>query len=289
MTIRSYGVAAVAMLCGGLLAGCTRGCSPPKPATVRLATTTSVENSGLLNVLLPAFRNRTGIEVQVMSMGTGRALAIARNGDCDVVLVHDPRAEETFIHEGWGVDRRLVMYNDFVIVGPPADSAGIRGAASAVEALRKIAESGSTFVSRGDNSGTHEKEKELWQAGGLEPSGKWYCSVGAGMGEAIVMANERRAYVLTDRGTFLQFRSKIDLAVLVEGGKVLTNPYHVIAVNPARHFHVKYEQAMKFVEFLTCEEGQRLIGGYKVNGEVLFHPWREESRLPAAAGIADHP
>ncbi|NIA06947.1 MAG: solute-binding protein [Actinobacteria bacterium] len=253
------------------------GCSDQEPQAIRLATTTSTESSGLLDVLVPAFWAKTGINVQVMPMGTGKALRTARDGNCDLVLVHAPAAEQQFVDEGWGVNRRQVMYNDFVILGPASDPAQVRAIASAAEALKRIAASGSIFVSRGDNSGTHKKEQELWQATGLEPAGQWYRSVGKGMGEALIMANQMNAYVLSDRGTFIKFRKKIDLVVLVAGDKMLYNPYGVIAVNPAKYPQVKYVQALKFIEFLTSEQGQKLIADYRLDGEILFHPWPKSS------------
>jgi len=259
-------------VCVAVPAGCGDGGSARAAKTIRLATTTSTENSGLLDVLLPAFREKTGVEVQVLPMGTGKALRTAEQGNCDVVLVHAPRAEEEFVRDGWGVDRRQVMYNDFVILGPGNDPAKVKGM-TAAEALERIAATKATFVSRGDKSGTHRKEQELWAAAGLDPDGPWYHSVGKGMGETLTMANEMPAYVLADRGTYLKFRGKIDLVVLVEQDKALHNPYGVIAVNPGRHEHVDYEAASKLIEFLTSDEGQTLIGGYKVEGEVLFHPW----------------
>lgn len=287
-------VVAVVLVLAALPAGCrpkeAGGPAGPEGApavSIRLATTTSTENSGLLDVLLPEFRRRTGIEVQVMPMGTGRALKTGSDGNCDVVLVHAPQAEEKFVADGWGVRRRQVMYNDFVLLGPASDAAGIQAAASAPEALKRIAAAGAVFVSRGDNSGTHKKEQALWAAAGVAPSGRWYRSVGKGMGETLTMADQMGAYTLADRGTFIKFRKKISLAVLVEGDKALHNPYGVIAVNPAKHPHVKYDEALKFIEFLTSDEGRRLIGGYKLDGEVLFHPWPAEPAAPATARAAD--
>ena len=262
------------------------GCDTQENNTIRLATTTSTESSGLLDVLLPVFQ-QTGITVEVMPMGTGRALRTARDGNCDLVLVHAPQAEEKFVADGWGVQRRQVMYNDFVLLGPASDPAQIKAAASAPEALKRIAAAGAAFVSRGDNSGTHKKEQALWAAAGVAPSGQWYRSVGKGMGETLTMADQMGAYTLADRGTFIKFRKKIALAVLVEGDRALHNPYGVIAVNPAKHPHVKYEQALKFIEFLTSDEGRKLIGGYKLDGEVLFHPWPAEPAVPATARAAD--
>jgi len=260
------------------------GCSKVRARTVRLATTTSTENSGLLDVLLPAFKELTGIDVQVMPMGTGKALRTARDGNCDVVLVHAPEAEARFVAEGWGVNRRRVMYNDFVILGPPDDPAGLKPTASASSALKKIAAAKATFVSRGDNSGTHRKEMSLWASAGIEPAGEWYRTVGKGMGEALTMADQMMACVLADRGTFIKFRRKIDLVVLVEGDPALHNPYGVIAVNPDKHPHVKHDEAMKFIEFLTSDEGQKLIGGYRLDGQILFHPRSRYGAGPGGGG-----
>ncbi len=257
-------------LAGG--AGCERKDSS-KTETIRLATTTSTVNSGLLDVLLPVFEKRTGIEVHVLPMGTGKALRTARDGNCDMVLVHAPAAEFEFVAAGWGVDRTPVMYNDFVILGPPVDPASVRGMGSAAEALKKIAAEKAMFVSRGDDSGTHTKEMELWRAAELDPAGRWYRSVGRGMGETLTMADQMRGYVLADRGTALKFRRKMELLVLVEGDEALHNPYSVIAVNPAKHPHVNNAAAKKFVEFLTSDEGRTLIADYRLEGERLFHPW----------------
>ena len=258
-----------------LLMACTvllLGCSEQGPEVIKLATTTSTESSGLLDVLLPAFHQKTGITVQVLPMGTGKALRTARDGNCDLVLVHAPEAEEQFVNEGWGIKRRQIMYNDFVILGPLSDPAKVRDLKSPVEAFKRIAAARSVYVSRGDNSGTHKKELELWQAVGLEPLGQWYRSVGKGMGQTLIVANQMKAYVLADRASFIKFRKKIDLVLLVAGDKMLYNPYGLIAVNPKKHPHAKYVQAMKFIEFLSSEEGQKLIADYKLDGEILFHP-----------------
>ena len=251
------------------------GCGNSEEQVITLATTTSTDNSGLLDKLLPEFE-KTGIKVKVMPMGTGQALRTAREGNCDVVLVHAPRAEQEFVDQGWGVNRRQVMYNDFVIAGPNEDPAKIRGMRSASGALKKIAAARQVFVSRGDSSGTHQKENEIWVVASLEPSGKWYCSVGSGMGQTLTMAEEMGGYVLTDRATYIKFRRKIGLEVMVEGDELLQNPYAVIAVNPQRHKHAKYKLAMKFIEFLTSDVGQKLIADYRLDGETLFHPWPKQ-------------
>ena len=244
--------------------------------TLRLATTTSTENSGLLDVLLPVFEKKTGIKVHVLPMGTGKALRTARDGNCDVVLVHAPAAEKKFVNDGWGLARHRVMVNDFLLLGPPEDPAHIKGMASPPAALKAIAAGGFTFTSRGDNSGTHKKEMELWAAASINPSGHWYRSVGKGMGEALTMASEMKSYVLADRGTFIKFRDKIDLVPLVQGDQSLHNPYGIIAVNPEKHPHVKQDEATRFIDFLTSDEARELIENYRLQGEILFHPWPKD-------------
>ena len=256
-----------------VVAGCREEGQPAETVTIRLATTTSTENSGLLDVLLPAFKAESGITVQVMSMGTGKALRTAANGDCDVVLVHARPAEDQFVADGHGVNRRDVMYNDFVLLGPPADPASVGGAATAAEGLQRIVAAKATFCSRGDDSGTHKKEMSLWVAAGTEkPDGPWYQETGQGMGATLTVANEKQAYVLADRGTYIAYRGKMDLTVLCEGDPSLHNPYGVIAVNPKQHPHVNHDAAMKFIDFLTGPTARKLIGEYTVDGEVLFHP-----------------
>lgn len=239
---------------------------------LRLATTTSTENSGLLAHLLPAFEQRFHLEVDVVAVGSGQALKLAENGDADVVLAHAPALEADFVARGFGVNRRDVMYNDFVLVGPPADPAGIRGAASAAAALRTLAAAQASFLSRGDESGTHQKEKELWRAAGVTPGGAWYRSAGVGMGQLLQMADETRAYTLTDRGTYLSRKQKGDLVILVENDPPLFNPYSIIATNPARHPTVQYLAAMQLIAWLTSPEGQRRIASFQVDGTSLFVP-----------------
>jgi len=241
---------------------------------VKLATTTSTENSGLLDVLLPPFEKRFHITVDVIPVGSGKALKLAENGDVDVVLSHAPDLEERFIREGYGVNRRKVMYNDFLIIGPVRDPARIAGTEKAAAALRKIASTRSLFISRADESGTHQKEKELWRQAGITPEGEWYIEAGQGMGAVLTMAEEKQAYTLTDRGTYLAYREKkhLTLVPLVAGDPALYNPYTVIAVNPARHPHVNYLGAMALIGWLTSPEGQKIIGEYTYQGEPLFHP-----------------
>ena len=237
---------------------------------LRLATTTSTENSGLLAALLPPFEKAQNCKVDVIAVGTGKAIKLGEAGDVDVVMVHDKANEEKFVAEGYGVERRDLMYNDFVLLGPSSDPAGVLGSADIAETLKKIATSGAPFVSRGDLSGTHSKEKALWQAAGIEPVGAWYLEAGLGMGEVITMAGERQGYTLSDRGTWIAFAAKNDLRIVAEGDKRLFNPYGVIVVNPARHPHVKVKLAEAFVDFLLSEEGQKLISGFTVNGQQLF-------------------
>ncbi len=239
---------------------------------LRMSTTTSTENSGLLRLLLPPFEKECGCVVDVIPVGTGKALKLAEAGDVDVVFVHARKLEDRFVAGGYGVDRRDVMYNDFVVLGPPSDPAGIRNAGTASEAFRRIAAAKSLFVSRGDESGTHQKEKEIWRTAGIAPEGGWYREAGQGMGEVITMATQKQGYTLADRGTWIAFRKKSDLVVLHQGDPMLRNPYGVIAVNPARHAAAKYGLARRFIEFVTGEEGQRIIGGYRIDGEQLFFP-----------------
>jgi tungstate transport system substrate-binding protein len=242
------------------------------PRTIKLATTTSTDNSGLLAEILPVFTAATGIEVDVIAVGTGKALTLGQNGDVDVVLVHAPSREIAFVENGFGVNRRSVMHNDFVIIGPPSDPAGIEGMSDAAKALEAVSLAEELFVSRGDDSGTHTKERFLWQEAGVDPGGEWYSEAGQGMGAVMTIASESRGYTLADRGTWLSMKDNLELSVLVEGDSRLFNPYGVIAVNPALHEHVKYIESMVFIAWLTSVEGQRSIGDFRVNGEVLFIP-----------------
>lgn len=239
---------------------------------LRLATTTSTDNSGLLNYLLPAFTRDTGYPVHVIAVGTGKALRLGRDGDVDVVLVHAPGAEKEFVEGGFGVKRHPVMYNDFVVIGDPADPAGIKGSASVKEAFEKIQSGGQLFVSRGDDSGTHKKEKNIWKSAGITPQGEWYREAGQGMGKVIQMANELRAYTLTDRGTWLSYRSKVDMEVLYEGDPLLFNPYGIIAVSPQRYPDINNKAANALIDWMTSARGQQMIGEFKVKGQVLFTP-----------------
>jgi tungstate transport system substrate-binding protein len=242
---------------------------------LRMSTTTSTENSGLLKVLLPPFEEQCGCKVDVIAVGTGKALKLGEAGDVDMVLVHARKLEEKFVADGFGVNRRDVMYNDFVLLGPAADPAGVKGSKAAAEALARIAERQAPFVSRGDESGTQQKEKELWQAAGGKPAGAWYVEAGQGMGEVIVMATQKQGYALADRGTYNAFKqAKTDLVIVFEGEKGLFNPYGVIAVNPARHPHVKYELAQKFIDYLTGAEGQKIIADFQADGEPVFFVYK---------------
>lgn len=239
---------------------------------LRLATTTSTENSGLLAHLLPAFERRFGIPVDVVAVGSGQALKLAENGDADVVLTHAPALEEAFVAAGHGVNRRALMVNDFVLVGPPADPAGVRTSGTMVAALATIAARQAPFLSRGDESGTHQKERELWAAAGITPGGSWYRSAGVGMGQLLLMADEQAAYTLTDRGTYRSRRQRGDLVILVEDDPPLANPYALIATNPARHPAIHYLEAMQLIAWLTSPDGQRRIAGFTVDGQPLFVP-----------------
>lgn len=239
---------------------------------LRISTTTSTENSGLLAVLNPPFALRQNVRLDIIAVGTGKALRLGENGDVDVVFVHAPKAELAFIEAGFGIDRKAVMHNDFVFVGPKTDPAGLKSADSVKSALRKISEHKAVFISRGDDSGTHKKELALWQAAAITPSGDWYREAGQGMGAVLRMTDDKQAYTLTDRGTFIAFQDKIDLVVLKEGDAALFNPYHIIAVNPERHAHVVYQLAKKYIDYVTGAEGQKIIADYKMAGQQLFYP-----------------
>ena len=240
--------------------------------SITVASTTSTEQSGLFSHLLPEAKKATGLDVKVVALGTGQALDMARRGDADVVFVHDQPAEEKFVAEGYGLKRQPVMYNDFIIVGPRNDPAGAKGNDVAL-ALQKIAAANAPFISRGDKSGTHAAENRYWAAAGLaDKKGAGYRECGCGMGPALNMASSANAYVLTDRGTWLSFKNRGDLAVLVEGDKRLFNQYGVIVVNPAKFPHVKSADAQKFVDWLVSPAGQAAIAAYKIAGEQLFFP-----------------
>jgi tungstate transport system substrate-binding protein len=240
-----------------------------------VASTTSTEDSGLFKHILPLFKARAGIDVRVVAQGTGQALDTGRRGDADVVFVHAKAAEEKFVAEGAGVRRQPVMYNDFVLIGPASDPAGVRGTKDIVAALRAIHAKGIPFVSRGDRSGTHQAELALWQAAGIDiaqQKGPWYRDIGQGMGAALNTASASNAHVLADRGTWLSFRNRGDLVIAVEGDRRLFNQYGVILVNPAKHPHVKKDLGQAFIDWLVSPEGQKAIADYKIGGEQLFYP-----------------
>ena len=239
--------------------------------TLVMASTTSTEQSGLFGHLLPAFKAASGLDVKVVALGTGQALDMGRRGDADVLFVHDPVAEEKLVADGFGLQRWPVMYNDFVLIGPGNDPAQVRGKDIA-QALQKIAQTQAAFVSRGDKSGTHAAELRYWAMAGTSHMGAGYKACGCGMGPALNMAASMGAYVLADRGTWLSFKNRADLAVLVQGDERLFNPYGVIAVNPAKHPHVKLKEAQRFIDWVTSPAGQAHIAAYKIGGEQLFFP-----------------
>jgi tungstate transport system substrate-binding protein len=255
---------------------------PPAPTQVPaankeiiLATTTSTQDTGLLDVLVPAFTQKTGIEVKTVAVGTGQALKMGQDGNADVLLVHAPSSEKTFMEGGFGIERKLVMHNDFIIVGPTADPAGIKGTATAVEAFKKIAGAGAPFISRGDDSGTNKAELALWKKTEISPTQQtWYQETGQGMGATLKVASEKIAYTLTDRGTYLANKSSLGLDILVEGDNALLNIYHVIVVNPAKWPKVNVDGARAFSDFILSPEIQDLIGKFGVDkyGQPLFYP-----------------
>ena len=240
---------------------------------LRLATTTSTQDSGLLPILNPPFEKLTGITVDVIAVGTGKAIKLGENGDVDVVLVHDRKAEDRFVAQGFGINRRDVMHNDFVVVGPVEDPAKIAATKTAAEAFARIAEAGAPFVSRGDASGTNAKEMDLWAAAAITPRGGWYKEVGQGMGEVLMMSNNLKAYTLSDRGTWIAMKDKLQgLRILEEGDPGLFNPYGVIAVNPQKHPEVNYMAAMQYIAWVTSVQGQKVIRDYTMGGQQLFTP-----------------
>lgn len=246
---------------------------------ITLASTTSTQNSGLLDAILPIFTGKTGIKVRVIAVGTGQALRIARNGDADVLLVHHRASEDAFVASGDGIDRRDVMYNDFVIIGPHSDPAKVKEQPDVLSALRAIATAQQPFASRGDDSGTHKKEQELWTAADISPAGAWYLETGSGMGATLNLAKVKSAYALTDRGTWITFGNKGDLALLFAGDLTLFNPYGVILVNPARHPYVKAADGLAFIDWLVSAEGQTAISAFRIQGLEAFCP--NASTLPA--------
>jgi len=246
--------------------------SAAQAQSIVMSSTTSTEQSGLFSYLLPEFRKASGIDIKVVALGTGQALDTARRGDADVVFVHDQVAEEKFVTEGFGVKRYPVMYNDFVLIGPKADPVATKGK-DIVAALKKLSAANGVFISRGDKSGTHAAELRFWSLAGLgDKKGSGYKECGCGMGPALNMAASMGGYVLADRGTWLNFKNRADLAVLVEGDNRLFNQYGVMVVNPAKHPHVKAADAQKFVDWVVSPTGQNVIAGYKIGGEQLFFP-----------------
>ena len=249
--------------------------APAQERSIVVASTTSTEQSGLFGHLLPAFTRKTGIGVRVVALGTGQALDVGRRGDADVVLVHDRAAEDRFVAEGAGVDRRDVMVNDFVLVGPKGDPARIAGTKDIAAALKRIAGAKAPFVSRADKSGTHAAELRYFKLAGVDPlegKGSWYRETGSGMGPALNTASSMNAYVLADRGTWLSFRNRGELGIVVEGDKRMFNPYGVMLVNPAKHPHVKAAEGKAFIDWLVSREGQDAIAGYRIDGQQLFFP-----------------
>src|SRR5438552_7321042 len=243
--------------------------------SIVVASTTSTQDSGLFGHILPMFKAKTGIDVKVVAQGTGQALDTGRRGDADVVFVHAKPAEEKFLAEGFGVKRYPVMYNDFVLIGPKSDPVGINGGKDIVAGLKAIKDKGAPFISRGDRSGTHLAELNLWKLAGIDiekDKGPWYKSIGQGMGAALNTASASNAYVLTDRGTWLAFKNRGELVIAVEGDKRLFNQYGVMLVNPDKHPTVKKQLGQQFIDWLISPEGQRAIAGYKINGEQLFYP-----------------
>ena len=243
--------------------------------SIVVASTTSTQDSGLFGHILPLFKARTGIDVRVVAQGTGQALDTGRRGDADVVFVHARSAEEKFLAEGFGVKRYPVMYNDFILIGPQSDPAGIRGSKDIVAALKTLKDKGSAFISRGDKSGTHQAELNLWSIAGIDiakEKGPWYKEIGQGMGAALNTASASNAYVLADRGTWLSFKNRGDLVIAVEGDKRLFNQYGVMLVDPQKHPSVKKELGQQFIDWLVSAEGQKAIADYKINGEQLFYP-----------------
>ena len=243
--------------------------------SIVVASTTSTEQSGLFGHILPAFAKKTGVGVKVVALGTGQALDVGRRGDADVVFVHDRAAEDKFVAEGSGVGRRDVMYNDFVLIGPKADPAKVAGTKDVAAALKRIADAKAPFVSRGDKSGTHAAELRHFRMASVDPlegKGTWYRETGSGMGPALNTASSMNAYILADRGTWLSFRNRGDLAIAVEGDKRMFNPYGVMLVNPAKHPHVKAAEGQAFIDWLVSKEGQDAIAGYRIDGQQLFFP-----------------
>jgi tungstate transport system substrate-binding protein len=272
MQLRAVVLALAALISAAATWG---GASKAQEKSIVVASTTSTQDSGLFGHILPMFKAKTGIDVKVVAQGTGQALDTGRRGDADVVFVHAKEQEETFVADGFGVKRFDVMYNDFILVGPKSDPANVRANKYIVAGLRAISERAAPFISRGDKSGTHTAELALWKAAGLDPSGTkpaWYREIGQGMGAALNTASAMSAYVLTDRGTWLSFKNKGNLEIVVEGDKRLFNQYGIMLVNPAKHPHVKKDLGQQFIDWVISTEGQSAIRSYQINGEQLFFP-----------------
>lgn len=269
------------MLLVALCAAVFSGCQDESPALrkITLATTTSVQDSGLLNDLLPRFEKEHGIEVQVVAVGSGQAIELGRRGDADVVVSHSPKLEKAFVADGFGIDRTVIMKNDFVIVGPLADPAKLADEETVFAALQRLAKAQMPFISRGDQSGTHVRELDLWKEADVQPAGDWYIQAGSGMAATLRMASEKEAYTLTDRGTFLSLQDKLALKIIVERKPPLDNVYSVTLVNPAKHPHVRAQEARAFAEYLASPAGQQAIGQFGVErfGQPLFEPLRAAS------------
>jgi tungstate transport system substrate-binding protein len=268
------------LLAAVILAATFSGTAIAQDKSIVVASTTSTQDSGLFDHILPPFKAKTGIEVRVVSQGTGQALDTARRGDADVVFVHAKAQEEKFVADGFGVKRHPVMYNDFILIGPKGDPAGVKGSTDIVAALEAIRGKGAAFISRGDKSGTHSAELNLWKAAGIDiakEKGVWYKEIGQGMGAALNTASAVNAYVLADRGTWLAFKNRGDLGIMVEGDKRLFNQYGVMLVNPRKHAHVKEDLGQQFINWLVSPEGQKAIGDFKIDGEQLFHPNAEDA------------
>ena len=255
------------------LAVLTLGAITPAAARdIKMATTTSTDNSGLLKVLLPKYEAKCNCKVQVISVGTGKAMELGKNGDVDVLLVHARPAEDKFVAEGHGVNRKDVMYNDFILVGPNSDPDGIRKQKDVIEAFKVLAQGKSRFISRGDNSGTDQMEKNYWKQAGVAPKGGWFLSAGLGMGEVLTMAGEMQGYTLSDRATYGAYRAKTGLDIVLAGDPKMFNPYGIIAVNPKKYPALNYNGAMDLINWITAAEGQKAIADFKVSGEQLFFP-----------------
>ena len=272
---RTFSIALIVFVVSVVFCALPAIAAQPQHKNIILATTTSTQDSGLLDVLLPIFEKTTGYFVKTIAVGSGQAMAMGQKGEADVLLVHSPDAEKKFMAEGYGINRRLVMHNDFIILGSKADPAGIKGARSSLEAFRKIASANAVFMSRGDNSGTHAKERSIWKAAGINPEGqRWYQQTGLGMGQTLNVAAEKKTYTLADRGTYLALKKNLGLDILVEGDAVLLNIYHVIEVNPAKWPKVNSAGAKAFSDFMIARQTQDIIRKFGVDkyGSPLFFP-----------------